>query len=84
MRIRGEGGDAHAKVGVEETRCHFGVFLHGCVYMSVRQAHAKKERRVMCVKNEWEEGARLVCRFRSTFSWKEDPCCFPLWPWLTV
>lgn len=36
------------------------------------------------LENEWKEEAGLVYRFRSTFSWKEDSCCFPLSPCLTV
>lgn len=54
------------------------------IFICVCVKREKREKRVTCVENEWEEGARLVYRFRSTFSWKEDPCCFPLWPFLTV
>ena len=59
---------------------HFWARIHVCV--SVRRACVRERKDVS--ENEWEDGARLVCRFRSTFSWKEESRCFPLWPWLTV
>lgn len=58
--------------------------IYSCVCVCVwnkRMFERESAERVV-LENECEEGARLV--FRSTFSWKEDPCCFPLWPWLTV
>lgn len=78
----------HAEVCVrEEDRDTFEyLVLREWVWVWNKRMFERERERAQSgvLENEWEEGARLVCRFRSTFSWEEDPCCFPLWPWLTV
>lgn len=61
-----------------KTEIFWGIYS----YMWDKPVDEKEESDVL--KNEWKEGARLVYRFRSTFSWKADSCCFPLSPCLTV
>lgn len=66
---------SEADGGGDMQRCVSGRVTCGCLGKKEESDGSQKE---------WEEGARLICRFRSTFSWEEDPCCFPLWPCLTV
>lgn len=68
----------------ERQKYFWGIFSYVCVKQANALEWERERAETDVLENEWEEGARLVCRFRSTFSWKADPCCFPLWPWLTV
>lgn len=60
----------------------FYLFIYVCVCVRNKRMFERESAERVVLENECKEGARLV--FRSTFSWKEDPCWFPLWPWLTV